>query len=221
MLGLICLVLAGVIAWQWRTWPQPRVGLTTNSAEETEQPRASSQTETRLSLIPPVNKDEYASVIDRPLFLSSRRPPEEEVPVEAAKPEEPVIPETPLDNFDLNAVIITPAGAIAWVTTPTAPKPQRVQVGDELEGWKVKNISNDEIEMEGQSGSDRLVLRNFGLSGQPVPQLPPRSERGKRPTPPPNRTPVSSKPRIQKPSPTPSKSKPPSTPGPNPARNGQ
>ena len=221
LLGLICLVLAGVIAWQWRTWPPPRGGLTTNNAVAAEEPRASPQAETRLSLKPSMSKDDYVSVIDRPLFLSSRRPPEEEVPVEVAKPEEPATPETPLDNFDLNAVIITPAGAIAWVTTPTEPKPQRVQVGDELEGWKVKNISNDEIEMEGQSGSDRLVLRNFGLSGQPVPQLPPRSERGKRPTPPPNRTPVSSKPRIQKPSPTPSKSKPPSTPGPNPARNGQ
>ncbi len=221
MLGLICLVLAGVIAWQWRTWPPPRGGLTTNNAEAAEEPRASSQSETRLSLKPSMSKDDYVSVIDRPLFLSSRRPPEEEVPVEAAVPEVPATPETPLENFDLNAVIITPAGAIAWVTTPTEPKPQKVQIGDELEGWKVKNISNDEIEMEGQSGSDKLVLRNFGSSGQPVPKQPPRSERRNRPTPPPNRTPVSSKPRNQKPSPIPSKSKPPSTPGPNPARNGQ
>ncbi len=221
LLGLICLVMAGVIAWQWRTWPPPRGGLTTTSFEEAEEPRASPQTEKRLSVNSSMSKDDYVSVIDRPLFLPSRRPPDEEVPDVAAVPEVPATPETPLENFDLNAVIITPEGAIAWVTTTTEPKPQKVQIGDELEGWKVKNISNDEIEMEGQSRSDRLVLRNFGSSGQPVPKVPPRSERRKRPTPPPNRTPVSSKPRDQKPSPTPSKSKPPSTSGPNPARNGQ
>lgn len=220
MLGLICLVLAGVIVWQWRTWPPPRGGLTTNSAEESEEPRASPQTETRLSLNPSINKDDYASVIDRPLFLSSRRPPEDEVPAEIVSTEVPGL-ETPLENFDLNAVIITPAGAIAWVTTPTGPKPQKVQVGDELEGWKVKNISNDEIEMEGQSGSDRLVLRNFSQGGQPVPKLPPRADSKKRSTPPATRVPVTGKPRDQKPSPTPSKSKPPSTHGANPTRNGQ
>lgn len=220
LLGLICLVLAAVIAWQWRTWPLPRGGLTANSAEEAEELRTSPPTETRLSLIPPINKDEYASVIDRPLFLSSRRPPEEEVPAEIVGSEVPGL-ETPLENFDLNAVIITPSGAIAWVTTPTEPKPQKVQIGDDLEGWKVKNISNDEIEMEGQSGSDRLVLRNFSQSGQPVPKLPPRVESRNRPTPPTSRKPVSREQREQTHSPASSKAKPPSTPRPNPARRDQ
>ena len=203
VLGFISLVLAGVLAWQWRTWLPPHGGFPPNGIEESEEPRASPPTEKRLSLKSPANKDDYVSVIERPLFLSSRRPPEEELPAELAVPELPATPETPLENFDLNAVIITPAGAIAWVTTPTEPKPQKVQIGDELEGWKVKNISNDEIEMEGKKGSDRLVLRNFGSSGQPVPKLPPRSERRKRPTPPPNRAPASNKTRDQKSSPTP------------------
>ena len=218
LLGLICLVLAAVIAWQWRTWPLPRGGLTANSAEEAEEPRTFPPTEPQLSLMPPLNKDDYASVIDRPLFLSSRRPPEEEAPAEISGSEAPPPPEVPLDNLDLNAVIITPAGAIAWITKPTEPKPQKVQIGDELEGWIVKNISNDEIEMEGLSGSDRLVLRNFSQSGQPVPKLPPRVESRNRPTPPTSRKPVSREQREQTHSPASNKAKPPSTPRPNPAR---
>lgn len=219
LLGLICLVLAGVIAWQWRTWP-PRGGLTTTSAEETEEPRASPQTETRLSLKPSMSKDDYVSVIDRPLFLSSRRPPDEEVPAEIVGSEMPGL-ETPLENLDLNAVIITPAGAVAWVTTPTGPKPQKVQVGDELEGWKVKNISNDEIEMEGQSGSDRLVLRNFSQGVKPVPNLPPRKENRNRPSPPASRTPITNNQAGQKPPVPPSRSKAPTSPAHNPVRNAQ
>ena len=220
LLGLICLVLAFSIFWQWRDWPPSRGVLPTISAEEAGEPRAAQPTEPRLSLIPPHNKDDYATVIDRPLFLSSRRPPAEEAPAEISVPEVPPPPEIPLDNFDLNAVIITPMGAIAWITTPSEPKPLKVQIGDELEGWKIKQISKDEIEMEGRSGSDRLVLRNFTQGGQPVSKLPPRKEGRNRPTPPASRKPVIGKQGQQKPPPAPSKSKP-STPGPNPARNGK
>ena len=222
LLGLLCLALVVVIVWQWGTWPPPRRGLPPNiTAESVEPPVANQPSETRVSQASPLNKDDYVSVIDRPLFLSSRRPPEEQGPAESAVPEE-LTPEVPLDNFDLNAVIITPAGAIAWVTTPSEPKPQKVQIGDELEGWKIKNISNDEIEVEGQSGSDRLVLRNFSQSGQPVTKSPPRTERKNRPTPPSSRSPVTSRQREQKPPPAPpSKTKNPSRPGANPTRNGQ
>lgn len=206
VLGIICLVLAGALAWQWRAWPPPHGDLPPpNGPEEPDEPRASPPIETRLTLEPPNIKEDYASVIDRPLFLSSRRQPEEGLPAESAAPEMPATPETPLENFDLNAVIITPAGAFAWITTPTEPEPHKVQIGDELEGWKVKNILNDKLEMEGKGGSDSLVLRSFGSSGQPASKLPPRSERRKRPTPPPNRAPASSKPRDQKSSPTPGK----------------
>lgn len=221
LLGLLCLALVVIIVLQWRNWPSPRGGLSPNVTEESVEPRATQPTETRSSQASPLNKDDYVSVIDRPLFSSSRRPPEEQGPAESAVPEASA-PEIPLDNFDLNAVIITPSGAIAWVTTPSEPKPQKVQIGDELEGWKIKKISNDEIELEGQSGADRLVLREFSQSGQPVPKSPPRTERKNRPTPPGSRTPVTSKQRGQKPPPaSPSKTKNPSRPGSNPTRNGQ
>lgn len=220
LLGLICLALTAIIVWQWRNWPPPRGVLPTNLTNEAGETRAPQPSETRLSLITPLNKDDYGSVTDRPLFLSSRRPPEEEDPAKLEVPEA-LAPETPLENLDLNAVIITPTGAIAWVTTPSGPKPQKVQIGDELEGWKVKNITNDEVEMEGKTGSDRLVLRNFSQSGQPVSKPPPRTERRNRPTPQASGTPVTSKQREQKPPPASSKSKSPSTPRPNPARNGQ
>lgn len=220
LLGLICLALGAIIFWQWRTWPPPRGDFPPNIAEDTGESLASQPTETRSFLLPPLNKEDYASVIDRPLFLSSRRPLEGEVPVDLAGLEAPT-PETPLNNFDLSAVIITPAGAIAWVTTPSEPKPQKVQVGDELEGWKVKNISNDEIEMEGQSGADSLVLRNFSQSGQSVAKSPLRAERRNRPTPLNSRPSVTSKQRQQIPPTAPSKSKSLSKLGPNQARNGQ
>lgn len=93
--------------------------------------------------------------------------------------------------MDLNAVIITPMGAIAWIRTPKEPKLQKIQVGDELEGWKVKAIQRDEVEMEGPSGGDRLVLRRFDQSGQqgaPKPNPPAGRAEGRRPATP-NRPP--------------------------------
>ncbi|MFZ1575452.1 MAG: hypothetical protein WAT36_09535, partial [Chromatiaceae bacterium] len=130
-----------------------------------------------LAQIPPlVEKQDYVSVTDRPLFLPGRRPPAEtpeaEVPEDAPGEGESL---TALDAMDLNAVIITPDGAVAWVSTPNSPKPQKVRIGDEFEGWKVKAITPDNVEVQGLASTDSLVLRNYSQGGQPSPNQPPRA----------------------------------------------
>lgn len=218
VLGLICLALVAVIVWQWRDWPPSRGGVLDTRAEGAGQAPDVKQPESQVLLIPLLNKDDYVSVTERPLFLTGRRPPEEEAPGDLAVPEVPVA-EVPLENLDLSAVIITPSGAIAWIITPNHPKPQKVQLGDELEGWKVKRISNDEVEMEGQGGSDRLVLRNFSQHETPVPTPSPRGERRNPARPPANRSPATNRQAGQKPPSTTARMRSPSAPGANLTRN--
>ncbi len=171
MLGLgVLLVL------QWRNWPPDRMISPSDVPGDILQP-VDEKKENPLAHLPPlVEKQDYVSVTDRPLFLPERRPPEETPEAETDAPVGPEVePPTALDSMDLNAIIITPDGAVAWVSTPNSPKPQKVRIGDEFEGWKVKAITTDNVEVEGQTSSDWLFLRNYGQGTQPPANQPPRS----------------------------------------------
>jgi hypothetical protein len=187
VLGLLALVLAAALVLQWYDWPPPENG----SQPGAEPMQVGSSSEARpLSptdfLDPPVEKADYLNVAERPLFLPDRRPPAEE-------PEEPEIPEAvpnvALDKFDLTAIIITPDESVAWVRSPSKATPEKVRLGDDIDGWTVKVIRDDEIELERQGESDTLVLRDYAKG--PPPAVPTRNPRAavRRPVrAPPNRT---------------------------------
>jgi hypothetical protein len=174
MLIIALLGLSLLLMLQWRDWPPERLIISRpdtpgDSLQPTGGKARESPRPTSLSL---VEKQDYVSVTERPLFLPGRRPPEETPETEDQEAPKEVEPLTALDAMDLNAVIITPDGAVAWVSTPNSPKPQKVRIGDELEGWKVKAITSDNVEVQGLASTDSLVLRNFGQGGQPAQSQP-------------------------------------------------
>jgi hypothetical protein len=167
---LLIIALMGLsllLVLQWRDWPPERLISRPDTPGDSPQPTGEKRDNPLAQLPPPVEKQDYVSVTERPLFLPGRRPPEETPESEDQGAQKEVEPLTALDAMDLNAVIITPDGAVAWVSTPNSPKPQKVRIGDELEGWKVKAITSDNVEVQGLASTDSLVLRNYGQGGQP------------------------------------------------------
>jgi hypothetical protein len=166
LLGLLALALGAALILQWRHWPPPQNG----SVVGPEPLQVSTSNDAHPLnpmdfLDPPEEKDEYLTVVERPLFLPDRRPPTDE-PEEPEIPEE--VPNVELERLDLTAIIITPDESVAWVRSPSKASPEKVRLGDELDGWTVKAINNDEIELERQGESDTLVLRDYTKGPQPA-----------------------------------------------------
>ncbi|MBP6582367.1 MAG: hypothetical protein KA204_02675 [Chromatiaceae bacterium] len=177
MKRLLFIALVGLsllLVLQWRDWPPQRNISRPDTPGDTLQPPGERRDNPLAQLPSPVEKQDYVSVTERPLFLPGRRPPEETPESEDQGAQKEVEPLTALDAMDLNAVIITPDGAVAWVSTPNSPKPQKVRIGDEFEGWKVKAITPDNVEVQGLATTDSLILRNYGQGGQPAQNRPPR-----------------------------------------------
>ncbi len=171
LFALLALSLAVVLVWQWRDWPPPPPGAAQADAAPPDG-KASGQTEENpLDLLTPLGeKDEYAEVTERPLFLPDRRPPTEEPPEKEPAPE----PEQASDlaRMDLNAVLITPAESSAWVRDPSKQELVRLRLGDDLAGWSVKEILADRLLVERQGETDTLILRDY--KNMPPPTPPPR-----------------------------------------------
>ncbi len=167
--------LGVLLVLQWRDWPPSRMFSPSALPGDILQPVEEEEYNPLAHLPPLVEKQDYVSVIDRPLFLPGRRPPEGTPEAEIEAPQEEGEPLTAVDSMDLNAIIITPDGAVAWVRTPNSPKPQKIRIGDEFEGWKVKAITTDNVEVEGKTNSDWLFLRNYGQGTQPPANQPPQA----------------------------------------------
>jgi general secretion pathway protein N len=171
----LALLLSAVLALQWRGWapeadlPAPPAA----SAEPSGSGARAASDRPGVALEPPP-KDDYASVIDRPLFLPDRRPP----PEEGDDTEIEDVPLTELDGVDLTAVVITPAVVSAWVRSPEDDELKRLRLGDELMGWTVQTIAPDELVLERQGETNRLSLRDYQNAPPPIPptRLPPRRQ---------------------------------------------
>lgn len=179
---LVVVVLTTLFAWQWRNWPPtlpapPSVADLADVAETSaDRPAAD------LSPLPTV-KEDFASVIERPLFLPDRRPP----PPMDAPVAEPLPEPAPLTALDLTAVIITPRLVSAWVQRPGERRPVTLRLGDEFDGWTVQAIESDRIVFGRQGATDALELRDYKHSkmpGVPLQSRPPEPppQGGRRPT---------------------------------------
>jgi hypothetical protein len=173
-------LLVGVLALQWKDWPPApsAVGLDVPAG-----PGGVSgvpgDPDPLARLTPPEPRDSYASVTERPLFRPERKPAEPQSE-DAAVETQPEVA-TSLDGMDVSAVIITPAVVSAWIKDPKAPDLKRVRLGDDLEGWSVKEIKSDRVVLERQGELDELLLRDFTKAQAPAVPTPPAAR--PRPTP--------------------------------------
>jgi general secretion pathway protein N len=179
----IALLLCGALFLQWRGWP-PRLPVAPEAQREPTPAAIEPLTSSPLEPMPP--EEDYASVIERPLFLPDRRPP----PPEPESPEDSGPEEaSDLSNVDLNAVMITPGLISAWVRIPTARDLVKLRIGDDFEGWTVSNIEPDRLVLERQGKVDELILRDYTNAPAPIPPTrqprAPRQDRRPQPDQPP------------------------------------
>lgn len=93
-------------------------------------------------------KARFSAIVERPLFLPSRRPPS----VEA------VAASTPTPDFSLFGVVISTGEPFALVTPDTGGDPIRVKQGEEISGWTVDRIESDRILIrQGRTKSELLL----------------------------------------------------------------
>ncbi len=193
-LALTAMLLAGVLVYQWSGWPPPPSSEGVNAGMGPDGGNGLDATEDLLArLTPPEDREAYASVTERPLFRPQRKPAEAEP--EAPEPAPETQPAVDLAGLDLSAVVITPAVVSAWVRDNKGQELKRVRLGDELEGWAVKDILSDRLVLERQGERNELVLRDFTQTPPPI-APPPRA----RPTPAAQRMPQRP---IQRPTQTP------------------
>jgi len=178
LLATLTVLLALVLVWQWRAWPPPAPGAGESGPATSQEPAATNAAEDPLAALTPLpDKEDYAVVIERPLFMADRRPPSEE---EENEPEALPEPLSDLAAIDLNAVLITPTLSMAWVRDPTSKTPVRKRVGDDLEGWSIMEILSDRILLERQGEKDTLILRDYENMPPPAPPPPPRRTAARR-----------------------------------------
>ena len=116
-----------------------------------------------------------ATALARPLFSSTRRPPQD-APSGAAADD--------LTDARLTGIVTTPGRRIA-IFAVSGDKPLKVAEGDAVSGWRIESITPREVSLSGPSGTKNLQPK-LDPSLAPPPGQPPIGQPGGRPpTPPP------------------------------------
>jgi hypothetical protein len=115
--------------------------------------------------------DQLSTILDRPLFSPSRRPPARPAPV--VQGPAPSAQPAPPPNLVLLGVVMDGEGARAIVRAGTDQKSVRAQIGDEIEGWKVSQIEGRKVvlSLDGRFATFRLFNDERGepdANGRPA-----------------------------------------------------
>jgi hypothetical protein len=114
-----------------------------------------------------------ATALARPLFASTRRPPQD-APSGAAPDD--------LTDARLTGIVTTPGHRIA-IFAVSGDKPLKVAEGDAVSGWRIESISPGEVSLSGPSGTKTLQPK-LDPNLAPSPGQPPIGQPGARvPTP--------------------------------------
>jgi general secretion pathway protein N len=115
-----------------------------------------------------------ATTLARPLFSSTRRPPQD-APSGAAADD--------LTDARLTGIVTTPRHRLA-IFAVSGDKPLKVAEGDAVSGWRIESITPREVSLSGPSGTKSLQPK-LDPSLAPPPGQPPIGQPGGRvPTPP-------------------------------------
>lgn len=108
-----------------------------------------------------LGEDSFMEVARRPLFWRDRGqvpvlPPEP--PVVEAPPPPPPAPPPPPPQLVLVAVISTPDVNLAILQRADGGEVMRLKVGETLEGWTLKSLHVDHVELDGGGTENKLYL---------------------------------------------------------------
>jgi hypothetical protein len=103
---------------------------------------------------------DYADIIERPLFLEARRPPDPEQE-EAEKPDEPTPSEKQDITFMLQGVLMTPESTMALLWIEQENKVVRLRVGEKEGDWQLESIQSDSVSLRsGKEVVEVPLVRN-------------------------------------------------------------
>jgi general secretion pathway protein N len=111
--------------------------------------------------------DQLSTMLDRPLFSPSRRPPAPPpAPAPVMQVAEPAAPPPPPPNLVLFGVVMDGESARAVVRAGADKKLVRAQIGDEIEGWKVSQIDGRKVvlSLDGRFATFTLFSDDRGKS---------------------------------------------------------
>ena len=100
---------------------------------------------------------QFTEIVDRPLFLESRRPPPK---VKHEAPQQ-VIPEQEQLEYVLTGVMTTGERPLAFFKPTAQGKTQRLKQGESLDGWLVKAIEERRVILARGSLSQVLTLQKL------------------------------------------------------------
>lgn len=155
LLILLIFILGGVVYLQWQNWPS-ELNLSPAGA-------ASGGIEEDLNILdpgdftlPPI--EEYQVVVERPLFISGRRPP---VPDAVSATKEPVKPTLSNLQIQLIGVVIKPEGQSVLVRDKKTKKTSYLAKGDKINGWTIEQIDPDRLLLTQLGRREELSLRVY------------------------------------------------------------
>lgn len=171
LIGL-CILFSGILLYEITR----NYGAGTDGTAATEE--ASAQKPDSTDDNPVASLDDYAAIIERPLFSEDRRPYEPEV-AEAApdRPAGPVnTPVTKREEYSLSAVIISGDKRIALIETRNGKKIHRLREGEDLDGWTLTEVQPARVSLNKGGEVKDLELRVVPSGNQPVQQPAPQQE---------------------------------------------
>lgn len=181
ILSAVAVLMAGALLFEWYGWHPSEPSVAAGAAVHTPEAPPDALPKATVTEIPDL--DHYVVVAERPLFVEDRHPPSADVPAENASPEEPAA----RPEYDLSAVVMTPAGRTALLSKPGTQGIERAVEGDTLEGWILEQIRDDRVILERQGEKNTILLRDFSeKQSSPTPnrgsaKTPPRPLRPERP----------------------------------------
>ena len=129
------------------------------------------------------NASEFRAVVERPLFMETRRPP----PPAPSGPPPKLEPPTPV-TFQLMGVITSPKGPLALVGENKG-KYRRIRATETIDGWKVKEIHPNQLVLE-----QGTVKQNINLTKKKPRASDPGQTQNRQHPPTPQNTPPQSNP---------------------------
>ena len=114
---------------------------------------------------------EYLQMVDRPVFMESRRPP----PPKSEEPPEPPPPPPPEKatpvSFKVMGILSTPEGKMALIADAKG-KYKRLKVKDSLDGWQIAEIKSDRLLIQQGAFKEDLSLLKKQAKGATPPGIP-------------------------------------------------
>jgi hypothetical protein len=116
--------------------------------------------------------DHYTAILDRPLFSSSRRPATARIAdkLDDAPPSRPV--PTRDAEFKLVGIMIIEEKRFALLQTVNGKVTRRIEVGDEINGWRVTAVTPDSVTL-----NRGVMPKTLGLERKSDPKSTAKAER--------------------------------------------